>query len=405
MTPITVLIKNATIATMQDNCEAFGLIEDGAIAISDETIVFVGKMSDLTASLQITGDEIDAQGQLVTPGLIDCHTHIVFGGNRALEFEMRLNGASYEEIAMAGGGIVSTVKHTREASPDELYNSAKKRLQNLINDGVTTLEIKSGYGLNMDDEIKMLEVARSLGNDLPIDVKTTFLGAHAVPPEYKGNADIYIRQICDYILPEVAKRGLADAVDAFCEKIGFSPEQTREVFDKAQELGLPIKLHADQLSDLGGGSLVASYKGLSADHVEYSSTKSLFDMAREDTVAVLLPGAFYALNETKKPDVKNMRKLGVKMALATDCNPGSSPVQSLLLMLSMGCTLFGLTPEESLAGVTKNAAQALGLTDVGIIAANMKANLALWDVEHPAELSYWIGSSPLKTRIYQGKAS
>lgn len=406
MQQIDLLIKNATIATMTENGKAFGLVEEGCIAVSGETILFVGPQSELPLTLPVQGDVIDAGGKLVTPGLIDCHTHIVFGGNRAGEFEMRLNGATYEEIALTGGGIVSTVSATRQNSEAELYQSAQKRIKNFIAEGVTTMEIKSGYGLNFEDEVKMLKVARQLGENLHLNVTTTYLGAHAEPPEYKGNSDVYIHLIVNEYLPKIAELGLADAVDAFCEKIGFSPEQTREVFDQALALGLPVKLHADQLSDLGGGALVAYKKGLSADHVEYSSAKSLFAMAQNDTVAVLLPGAFYALKETQKPDIETMRKFKVDMAIASDSNPGSSPVLSLLLMLNMACTLFELTPEEALKGVTINAAKALNMQDtVGSLEIGKQADIILWDLDQPAELSYWIGGRAVLKRIYKGKIS
>jgi imidazolonepropionase len=338
---------------------------------------------------------IDLKQRWVTPGLIDCHTHIVYGGDRANEFELRLKGASYEEIAKAGGGIVSTVRATRTAQHGELEASAAKRLAPLIAEGVTVVEIKSGYGLDLESERAMLQAARTLAKRLPITVKTTCLAAHAVPPEFKDKADAYIDLVAQSILPTLAQEGLVDAVDVFCEKIAFSPEQTRRVFDVAKKLGIPVKLHAEQLSDLNGAALAAEYGALSAEHLEWANDSGIAAMAKSGTVAVLLPGAFYALRETKLPPIESLRKHGVAMALATDSNPGSSPALSLLLMLSMACTFFRFTPEEALRGITVNAAKALGLSKShGTIEAGKAADLVVFDIARPAELAYWIGGTP-----------
>ena len=341
-------------------------------------------------------------GRLITPALIDCHSHIVHGGNRAREFEMRLEGASYADIARAGGGIVSTVKATREADEDSLLASALKRVDALIAEGVTTLEIKSGYGLDEANELKMLRVARRIGEKRSIRIRTTYLGAHALPVEYKDNADAYIDEVCIPVLNAAHAEGLVDAVDGFCETIGFTTAQITRVFDAAKALGLPVKLHAEQLSNMGGAKLAAGYGALSADHLEYISEAGIAEMAASGTVAVMLPGAFYALSETQLPPIEAFRKAGVPMAVATDCNPGTSPLTSILLAMNMGCTLFRLTPEEALAGTTRNAAQALGLTDCGTLAKDMRADIAIWDAEHPAELSYRIGLNPLYKRIFGG---
>jgi imidazolonepropionase len=340
----------------------------------------------------------------VTPGLIDCHTHLVFGGDRAQEFEMRLNGASYEEVARAGGGIVSTVTATRLASVDDLVNQALPRLDAMIAEGVTVVEIKSGYGLNAEVELNMLRAARRLGDMRPVRVVTSYLGAHATPPEYKGRDDAYIDEVCIPALRLAAAEGLVDAVDGFCEGIAFSPDQIERVFNAARALGLPVKLHAEQLSWLGGAQLAARHGALSADHVEYATEDDCRAMAGSGTVAVILPGAFYALRETQAPPIAGLRKHGVPMALATDCNPGSSPLASILLTMNMGCTLFRMTPQEALAGVTINAARALGLADTGQIAAGKRADLAVWDVRRPGELSYRIGFNALHQRIFGGEA-
>ncbi|MGR3742877.1 MAG: imidazolonepropionase [Pseudooceanicola nanhaiensis] len=349
------------------------------------------------------GEAESLGGRLVTPALIDCHTHLVHGGNRAGEFEMRLQGASYEEIARAGGGIVSTVGATREADEDALVAAALPRLDALIAEGVAAVEIKSGYGLDMETELRMLRAARTLGRMRDVVVKTSFLGAHAVPAEYKDRADAYIDEVCLPTLRKAHDEGLVDAVDGFCEGIAFTPAQIARVFDVAKDLGLPVKLHAEQLSNLSGAQLAAQYGARSADHLEYATEDDARAMADAGTVAVLLPGAFYTLRETQKPPVEAFRDHSVPMALATDCNPGSSPLASLLLAMNMGCTLFRLTPEEALAGVTLHAARALGLTDMGRIARGYRADLAVWDVEQPAELAYRIGFNPLHHRIFGGQ--
>ncbi len=338
---------------------------------------------------------------LITPGLIDCHTHLVYGGDRAQEFELRLNGASYEDIAKAGGGIASTVKATRLASSDELQKSSERRLRDFLAEGVTTIELKSGYGLALEHERKTLQVARSLAQTHLIDIQTTFLGAHALPPEFAGRSDDYIDEVVR-MLPILASEGLVDAVDAFCEKIGFSVSQTTRVFEAAQQLNIPVKLHAEQLSDSGGTELAASFQALSCDHLEWLSDEGAAAMAAAGTVAVLLPGAFYFLRETKLPPIALLRQHGVPMAVSTDCNPGTSPCTSLLLMLNMACTLFRLTPEEALAGVTSHAAKALGLLDRGVLAAGMRADFVLWDVAHPAQLCYNVGANPIIKTVFKG---
>jgi len=394
------LLLDATLATFAGDAP-YGLIAQGAIALHRGRIAWVGPQRDLPGDADRLATHIDyLDGALVTPGLIDCHTHLVFGGNRAHEFDLRLNGASYEEIARAGGGIVSTVKATRETSEDALFAQALPRAHALLADGVTTLEIKSGYGLDLDTERRMLRVARRLGKALGVTVRTTFLGLHALPPEYREDRDSYVALVCDEMLPALAGEGLVDAVDAFCENIGFTPAETRRVFDRAAQLGLPVKLHAEQLSDLDGAALVASFHGLSADHLEHLSDSGIRAMADAGTVAVLLPGAFYALRETKLPPIAGLREHGVPMAVATDCNPGTSPLLSLRLAAGMACTLFRLTPEEALRGVTVNAARALGLADRGTLEAGQRADLALWHVREPAELCYWIGSSQVLREVF-----
>ena len=378
---------NANLATM---VSGYGIQADGVIAVSDGKIDWVGPRREWRGSAR---EEHDARGAWITPGLVDCHTHLVYAGNRAHEFELRLKGASYEEIARAGGGIVSTVKATRAASEDELLAVSRKRLRSWLDEGNTVVEIKSGYGLDRDTELRMLRVARRLGEE--VTVKTTFLGAHALPPEYAGRGDDYIDFVCDEVLPAAAKEGLADAVDAFCERIAFDVPQTKRVFQKARALGLPVKLHADQLSDSGGAALAASFRALSADHVEYSSEAGVEAMKREGTVAVLLPGAFYFLRETRLPPIDALRRKGVPIALATDHNPGTSPVSSPLAILNMACTLFRLTPEEALAGMTRHAARALGLqASHGTLEPGKNADLALWDIGAPAELAYVLGANP-----------
>jgi imidazolonepropionase len=376
--------------------------EDGcAIAIGGGVIVWAGPDADLPRDYS-DWPRHDVEGRLVTPALIDCHTHIVHGGNRAREFEMRLEGASYEELARAGGGIVSTVRATREASEEALLADALRRVDVLIGEGVAAIEIKSGYGLDIETELKMLRVARRIGQERSIRVRTSFLGAHAVPPEYKHRPDAYIDEICIPALDAAHQAGLADAVDGFCEGIAFTPDQIERVFRRAAEIGLPVKLHAEQLSNLGGAKLAAQYGALSADHLEYLDEAGVDAMAAAGTVAVLLPGAFYTLRETQSPPVALLRKHGVPIAIATDCNPGSSPLNSILLTMNMACTLFRLTPEEALFGVTKHAARALGLDDCGVIAPGMRADLVIWDIEEPAELAYRIGFNPLHERIFGG---
>lgn len=378
---------NANLATLAAGGLPYGAIRDGAIATCDGTIAWIGPRSEWQGRARI---EHDAHGAWITPGLVDCHTHLVYAGNRANEFELRLQGASYEEIARAGGGIVSTVAKTRAASEDELVASAQRRLRAWDAEGVAVVEVKSGYGLDRDTELKMLRAARRLAGPI---IKTTFLGAHALPAEFTGRADAYIDFVCEEVMPGAV--GLADAVDAFCEGIGFSPAQTARVFDKARRLGLPVKLHADQLSDLGGAALAARYSGLSADHLEYTSEDGARAMAAAGTIAVLLPGAFYFLREKRLPPIEALRRHGVPIALATDNNPGSSPLSSLLLTMNMACTLFRLTPEEALAGVTRNGARALGVQAThGTLEVGKRADLALWAIDTPAELAYTIGANP-----------
>ena len=386
---------NAQLATMTDGGNGgYGEISDGALAVKDGVIAWVGKQSDLPTNYQ-TLTIHDANGAWITPALIDCHTHIVYAGNRSNEFEARLNGATYAHIAEQGGGILSTVRATRMAGEDELFNLSLPRVRRLMSEGVGVIEIKSGYGLDLDTEAKMLRVARRIGETLPITVKTTFLGAHALPPEFSDNADGYIEHVCDVMLPSLFQAGLVDAVDAFCEHIAFSPIQTERVFARARALGLPVKLHAEQLSDQGGVSLVAQYGGLSADHLEYLSPAGIAAMQRANTVATLLPSAFYFLRETKLPPIGALRTAGVPMAVATDCNPGTSPLTSLLMAMNMACTLFKLTPAEALAGTTRHAAQALGLAQSqGQLHVGMRADFALWDITRPADLSYAMGANP-----------
>ncbi len=384
------LLLNARLVTLAGDT-GYGIVEDGALAWCDGVLRFAGAASALPADAARRASEvIDAGGDWITPGLVDCHTHVVFAGDRAGEFEQRLQGASYEEIARAGGGIVSTVRATRAASEDKLLAQSLSRARALRDDGATTLEIKSGYGLDLDNERKMLRVARRIGAELGITVRTTFLGAHALPPEYAGRADNYVAAVCDW-LGELHAEGLVDAVDAFCERIGFTAAQTRRVFEAARALGLPVKLHADQLSDGEGAALVAEFGGLSADHVEYTSEAGAAAMARAGTVAVLLPGAFHVLRETKLPPLEAFRAHGVPMAVATDCNPGTSPLQSLRLAMSLACTHFRLTPEEALRGATVNAARALGLHDRGRLEAGQRADFVRWRINQPAELAYWLG--------------
>ena len=375
----------------------------GALVLKGTQILWAGAEAELPAEHR-AADRTDLDGRLVTPAFIDCHTHIVHGGHRAAEFEMRLEGASYEEVARAGGGIVSTVSATRAASEDELLAQALPRLDALLAEGVATIEVKSGYGLDIDTELRMLRVARRLANERPVRVRTSFLGAHALPADYKGRADAYLDEVCLPALRAAHDEGLADAVDGFCENIAFTPAQIERVFTEARALGLPVKLHAEQLSHQGGTALAARFGALSVDHVEYATDEDARALAASGTVAVLLPGAFYFIRETKLPPIDAFRARDVPMALATDCNPGSSPLTSLLLTLNMACTLFRLTPEEALRGVTVNAARALGLDDCGVIAPGKRADLAVWDVETPAELAYRIGFNPLRSRIFGGRA-
>jgi len=392
------LFRNAQIATMTPG-KSYGLIENGAVVISADRIKWVGvekELPDEFAGLQ--GKNLE--GRLVTPALIDCHTHLVYGGSRATEFELRLNGASYEEIARNGGGILSTVTATRNASEDELLAQSLPRLDAFLAEGVATIEIKSGYGLDIETEIKMLRVARQLGKERSVRVKTSFLGAHAIPPEFSGNADAYIDFVCEEVLQAVHYENLADAVDGFCENIAFSPNQISRVFEKAKSFGLPVKLHAEQLSNLGGARLASKYGALSADHLEFLDQTGVEVMGESGTVAVLLPGAFYTLRETQLPPLDSLRKAEVPIAIATDCNPGSSPLTSILLCMNMACTLFRMTPEEALCGVTIIAAQALGIGDeVGTIEVGKKAELAVWNVDQPAELAYRVGFNPLEEMV------
>ena len=391
------LYTNVHLATMADG---YGELRDGAIAVQDGRIAWLGKADEAPSRARATRD---CGGLWLTPGLIDCHTHIVYAGNRSDEFEARLNGASYEDIARRGGGIMSTVRATRAATVDDLVRQSAPRVESLLAEGVTTLEIKSGYGLDLASEENMLRAARRIGGQLPVSVRTTFLGAHALPPEFAGRADDYIDELCERMLPALAGQGLVDAVDAFCERIGFSAEQTERVFARARGLGLPVKLHAEQLSDQGGAQLVARYGGLSADHLEHLSAQGVAAMASAGTVAVLLPGAFYFLRETVVPPIALLREARVPMAIATDCNPGTSPMTSILLAMNMACTLWRLTPLEALRGVTINAARALGLqAEAGSLEVGKRADFALWDIVRPADLAYSIGFNPCRAAVYGG---
>ena len=390
---------NARLATMGDG--GIGLVDAGVVVARAGRIAYAGPAA---GAPPLPAEVVDCDGRLITPGLVDCHTHLIHGGNRADEWAMRLAGASYEEIARAGGGIVSTMRATRAASQAELLASALPRLDGLLGEGVTTVEVKSGYGLDTASELKMLRAARALGTRRRVRVVATFLGAHALPPEYAGRADDYISLICEEMLPAVAAEGLADAVDGFCESIGFSPAQIMRVFDAARGIGLPVKLHAEQLSNQHGAALAAKYGALSADHLEYLDDPGIAAMAAAGTVATLLPGAFYFCRETHLPPVTGLRAAGVPIAIATDCNPGTSPLTSLLLAMNMGATLFGLTVEEALRGVTINAARALGLAkDIGSLAPGKRADLAIWNVESPAELACRMGASPLHARVFGGE--
>jgi imidazolonepropionase len=389
------------LATLSPSRRDLGMIDDGMIAAIDGRIVYAGSAADAPALDARQRTKCD--GRWITPGLIDCHTHLVYGGNRADEFERRLAGASYEEIARAGGGIVSTVRATRQASTAQLVAAALPRLDALIAEGVTTVEIKSGYGLELDAERRQLQAARRLAAERPVSIRTTFLGAHTVPPELKGNSSAYIDLVCNMMLPQVAAEGLADAVDAFCEGIAFSPDETARVFSKARKLGLPVRLHADQLSDLHGAALAARFGALSADHLEYAADDGIAAMAKAGTIAVVLPGAYYFIRERQAPPIEAMRRHGVPIALATDSNPGTSPLTSLLLTMNMGATLFRLTVDECLAAVTREAARALGVfADSGSLDAGKFCDLAIWDIERPAELVYRIGFNPLHARVWHG---
>ncbi len=384
------LLTHARLATMRGG--RYCLVEDGALYAEGGRIAWIGRSSAPDLPSVPEAARFDARGALATPALIDCHTHLVYAGDRAREFEMRLEGASYEEIAQSGGGIVSTVKATRAASDADLLAQSGKRLQAFVDEGVRTVEVKSGYGLDVESELRCLRIARSLGRAHPVRIRTTLLGAHAVPPEFHGRADDYVALVCGEMIPRAAAEGLADAVDAFCEGIGFTPAQTRRVFEAARSQGLAVKLHADQLSNLGGAALAAEFGALSADHLEHTDEAGVAAMAKAGTVAVLLPGAFHFLRETQRPPVAALRRHGVPMAVATDCNPGTSPTTSLTLMMGFACTLFGLTPEEALAGVTSHAAAALGLDDCGTLEVGMRADYAVWDAAEPAALCHGLGS-------------
>lgn len=399
-----VLWRNARLATLAPGSEGLGIIERAALLAQNGRFAFVGAESELPVLATQRAKIIDLEGRWVTPGLIDCHTHLVHAGNRAHEFELRLAGATYEEVAKAGGGIVSSVKALRSTSEKDLLRQALPRLDALIAEGVTTVEVKSGYGLDLENERKSLKVARLLENERAVTVRTTFLGAHALPPEADGDKQAYIDRVANEMLPAIAAEGLADAVDGFCEGIAFSPDQIAQVFHTAQKHGLPVKLHADQLSNLYGAKLAAEFGALSVDHMEYTDEAGVMAMAKAGTVAVLLPGAFYFIRETQLPPVEQLRKHGVKIAIATDCNPGTSPLTSLLLTMNMSATLFRLTVEECIAGVTREAARALGiLAETGTLEAGKWADLAIWDIERPAELVYHMGFNPLHQRIWRGQ--
>jgi imidazolonepropionase len=403
MTAVDHIWHGCRLATLSPSHQGLGAVEDGVIAATDGRIVYAGPAADAPSALDAK-QRTNCDGRWMTPGLIDCHTHLVYGGNRAQEFEQRLAGASYEEIARAGGGIVSTMKATRHASAEQLVAAALPRLDALIAEGVTSIEIKSGYGLEFDTERRQLQAARRLGNERAVSVRTSFLGAHTVPPEMKGNSTGYIDAICETMLPEIAAEGLADAVDAFCEGIAFSPDETARVFAKARALGLPVRLHADQLSNLHGAALAARFGALSADHLEYADDEGIAAMGQAGTVAVVLPGAFYFIRERQVPPIEAMRRYKVPIALGTDSNPGSSPLTSLLLAMNMGATLFRLTVDECIAAVTREAARALGLfADAGSLERGKYCDLAIWDIERPAELVYRMGFNPLHARVWHGK--
>ena len=395
------ILKNARLATMVEGDTPYGVIENGALAISGDQIVWVGAEADLPGEAHAVDD---LEGRWVTPALVDCHTHLVFAGDRSDEYERRLAGETYAEIAQSGGGIRKTVEATRQAGAPELAASALARLDAFAAEGVGTIEIKSGYGLTIEAERAMMKAARTVGLASGMRVSSTLLTAHSIPPEYEGRSGAYIDEVCIPLVREAAAEGLADAVDAYCENIAFSPEETRRLFIAAKAAGLPVKLHADQLSDTGGAKLVAEFAGLSADHIEYTNPDGIAAMARAGTVAVILPGAFYSIGETQKPPIAALREAGVRMAVATDANPGSSPLVSLLTAANMACTLFGLTVEEAFAGITRESARALGLLDeIGTLEAGKKADLAVWDIERPAELVQWIGRRPLHGRVLGGE--
>ena len=397
------IFTGARLATLAEGAPGLGLIEAGAVAIRQGRIVYVGEARDLPASLR-AGEVTDCEGRWITPGLIDCHTHLVFAGDRSREFELRLQGASYEEVARQGGGIVSSVKALREASEDELVRQTLPRLDALIAEGVTTVEVKSGYGLDLENERKSLKAAAGLGVERQVSVCKTFLGAHALPPEAGGDKDAYIADVVERMLPALRREGLVDAVDGFCEGLAFSPEQITRVFEAARALGAPVKLHADQLSNLHGAALAASFSALSADHLEHTDEAGAAAMAAAGTVAVMLPGAFYFIRETQKPPIEAFRRAGTRMAIATDCNPGTSPMTSLLLAMNMAATLFRMTVDESIAGVTREAARALGRhEETGTLEVGKWADLAIWDIERPAELVYRMGLNPLWRRIWRGR--
>ena len=399
-----ILFIDFNLATMTNSSSNYGEILGGAIAIGSGKILWIGKKGNLPNYNPDKVKVVHGNGQWITPGLIDCHTHIIYGSNRAKEFEMRLKGKSYQEIAEAGGGIISTVEATRKASQDEIYEGALKRLNTLKNEGVTTIEIKSGYGLDLENEIKILNVAKMLDKNSPLSIHKTFLGAHTVPPEYKNNPDDYIRIVSKEMIPKIAKLKLAETVDVFCENIGFNIQQTEKVFKAAVKNDLKVRIHAEQLSNIGGTKIAAQYNALSSDHIEFIDEEGINAMAKKDMVAVLLPGAYYFLRETKTPPIELLRNNNVSIAIATDSNPGTSPINSILLMLNMACTLFKLTPTEALAGITCNAAKALGIENTtGKLEEGRNADIAIWDIEHPSELSYQFGVNYLLSLYKEGE--
>jgi imidazolonepropionase len=395
--------RGGTLATLSQAAEGLGIVQDGAVACRDGRIAYAGPEADMPLGWD-AGEVIDLEGRLVTPGLVDCHTHLVFGGDRSAEFEMRRRGSSYEEIARAGGGIVSTVRATRAADDGELYRTAADRLDRMIADGVTTVEIKSGYGLDVETELRILRVARALGATRPVAVTTTLLGPHALPPEFKADRAAYLRLVTDEMIPRASAEGLADAVDAFLEPIAFSTEEVRQVFEAARARGLPVKLHADQLTASGGAALAADFGALSADHLEWTDEAGVAALAEAGTVAVLLPGAFFSLREDRKPPIEALRRAGVPMAVATDCNPGTSPLVSMQAAMTLAAVQFRLTAEEVIAGATREAARALGReADIGTLDPGKACDLAIWDVEQPAELVYWLGRNSLHVRVWRGR--